>query len=123
MTALTRNKNINSHGSRTWHLQETSHTEGIPSLGMSAANTINPQDPLVSPLPTMDSAGKEASYSRRVERGYGGSSSGVGVSVGVGSGGDSSVPDVKSLEDLVELLHTSDNPLWDLIRFEVRYSY
>lgn len=34
-------------------------------------------------------------------------------------GGESSDPEVKSLVDLVNLLHGSDNPLWELVRFEV----
>lgn len=33
------------------------------------------------------------------------------------NGGD---PDVRSLVDLVNMLHTSENPLWDLVRFEAR---
>lgn len=40
---------------------------------------------------------------------------------GSGSGGDGNDdPGVRSLVDLIELLHASENPLWDLIRFEVR---
>lgn len=39
---------------------------------------------------------------------------------GAGGGSGSGDPGVRSLVDLIELLHASDNPLWDLIRFEVR---
>lgn len=41
------------------------------------------------------------------------------ASGGDGVGGNDD-PGVRSLVDLVELLHASENPLWDLIRFEVR---
>ncbi len=34
-------------------------------------------------------------------------------------GGEICDPDVNSLVDLVNLLHSSDNPLWELVRFEV----
>lgn len=37
-------------------------------------------------------------------------------------GGGSNDSQVNSLVDLVKLLHSSDNPLWDLVRFEVRES-
>lgn len=35
-------------------------------------------------------------------------------------GGRSNDSEVESLVDLVKLLHNSDNPLWELVRFEVR---
>lgn len=41
-----------------------------------------------------------------------------GVPEGRG-GGESGDPGVNSLVDLVNLLHGSDNPLWELVRFEV----
>lgn len=43
----------------------------------------------------------------------------VGGEAGLGGGG-SLDSEVGSLVDLVKLLHTSDNPLWELVRFEVR---
>lgn len=44
------------------------------------------------------------------------------VGGGSGSGGSGNDdPGVRSLVDLIELLHASENPLWDLIRFEVRH--
>ncbi|CAN0043349.1 unnamed protein product, partial [Hapterophycus canaliculatus] len=37
---------------------------------------------------------------------------------GGGGGGGRQEPEAHSLVDLVELLHASDNPLWELVRFE-----
>lgn len=52
-------------------------------------------------------------------KGSAGAWAGGGGSGSVGGGnGD---PGVRSLVDLIELLHASENPLWDLIRFEVRH--
>lgn len=43
---------------------------------------------------------------------------GGGDGLGGGRGGSNGV-EVDSLVDLVKLLHNSDNPLWELVRFEV----
>ena len=62
------------------------------------------------PLPTLEHDDAESSASAWA--GGGGSGSG---------GGGNDDPGVRSLVDLIELIHASENPLWDLIRFEVRH--
>lgn len=78
----------------------------------AALNTSNRNlNPPCDPTPTLYT--KEA-----LETTKGGSDGGVGKGGGSGGGGD---PDVCSMVDLIKLLHESEHPVWDLLRFEVRH--
>lgn len=100
-----------------WHF--TKHNSRC-DLGSATAFIINSRRPMmrldidgddVAPPPSkfeLDGANPSAG----AWAGNGGSGNG-------GNGNDD--PGVQSLVDLIELLHASENPLWDLIRFEVSH--
>lgn len=83
----------------------TASSNRRPMMGHSGAG-----DDVAPPPPTLEF--DDAKRSAGAWAAGGGSGSG-------GSGNDD--PGVRSLVDLIELLHASENPLWDLIRFEVRH--
>lgn len=89
---------------------------GVSCVPLRAS--VRDQDERGAGLPSPAPAGVSvdtAEVSQSTVAGIGAKTSGR---AGGGSGDD---PGVKSLVDLVELLETSDNPLWELIRFEVQY--
>lgn len=92
-----------------WHfVRHTSRCDMGSATGSSCRPMIGSDggDDVAPPPPTLEYGGAKA-----IDSAWAG---------GAGGGSGSGDPGVRSLVDLIELLHASDNPLWDLIRFEVR---